>query len=280
MIKKLFSRTKEDSNNLTLSPAIREAALQAVGSRSIPTMPSAAQKAFQLAIDPNTEARDFIEVIEADEALSARVLKIANSVYYDRGTASTSIEQSVNIIGLTELRCLLNATTLSEIFPSRNPARIQFWANDIATALISRTIAQRIYPKKAETAFLAGLMHDVGKLLMLQRAPTEYEKILSRVKGGESFILAEEDIFVCNHTEVGQIIAERWNFGDELIQVIRQHHEPFPKSYSKTPPLYLIVKAADIIAHYLALGHHSGFGRLQKWGEKDLSQACLNSWNN
>lgn len=244
-----------------------------VGARSIPPLPAAAQKAFQLATDPNADARDFIEVIETDEGLSARVLKIANSVYFDRGQGSETIEQSVVVIGINELRCLLNATTLSEIFPSKHPARMQLWAHDIATALISRTLAQRIVPAKADLVFLAGLMHDVGKLLLIQRASEFYNQVLKLIEQeGLTFSVAEERIFSFSHTEVGQLIGEKWHFSPELIEIIRNHHHPWSKNPAAELSLTEIVRCADTIAHALGLGHPKGFSKLRSRAEQDLVQ--------
>ncbi len=261
----------------TLSPGIVSSILALVGAKGVPSMPGAAQKAFQLSTDPNAEARDFIEVIESDEALSARIIKIANSVFFERGKSSTTIEESVLVIGIEELRSLLNATTLSEIFPSRSPIRAQLWANDIATALISKKLAQRLLPEKADLAFLGGLMHDVGKLLLLQRAPEMYAKVIQIVeREGCTFSEAETQVFVCNHTEAGQLIAERWSFSTELLEIIRNHHDPFTsEDYVATKPirLSLIVKCADIIAHSLGLGHPKGFSRVKMRYEKDLQVA-------
>ena len=275
MLGRLFGRKKPQAaqNEVrSLSPAIRSSVAKVVGSGGIPTMPVAAQKAFQLATDPNAAARDFIGVIEADEALAARVLKIANSVYFDRGTPSKTIEQSVTVIGINELRCLLNATTLSEIFPSRHPARAQLWANDIATALISRALTERMAPGRVELAFLGGLMHDVGKLLLLQRIPEDYQRVLDRVRTGEPCSRAEEDLLVCNHTEVGQVIGEKWNFSPELIGIIGRHHEPWPEDgqLPKALPLHYVVKAADTLAHFLGLGHPAGFSKAQIQAEEEL----------
>ncbi|MFM1848334.1 MAG: hypothetical protein RL417_1808 [Pseudomonadota bacterium] len=242
-----------------MSTAVAQSIHNVVGAHSIPTMPAAAQKAFQLSTDPSAEARDFIAVIESDEALSARVMKIANSVYFDRGKPSTTIEDSVIIIGINELRCLLNATSLSEIFPSKHLVRTQLWANDIATALIARTLAERFMPAKAEIAFLAGLMHDVGKLLLLQRADDLYLQVLKKVEQtGCSFSEAEEQLFPFTHSEVGHLIAEKWHFSPELIAVIRGHHAP-PSEIGLTT----IVHAADAFAHALGLGHPRGFGKFQ-----------------
>ncbi len=259
-----------------LSNGLIDAICASLGSRSIPTMPGAAQKAFQLSVDPNAEARDFIDVIESDESLSARVLKIANSVYFDRGKSSNTIEEAVIVIGLNELRCLLSATTLSEIFPSNQPLRTQLWANDIATALIARTLGARLLPNKQELLFLGGLMHDIGKLLLLQRLPAEYLEVAKRVENrGIEFVEAEHESFVFDHTEVGQLIGERWNFSAELQSILRNHHRAFADLPSNDSQFFVagIVKAADLIAHALGLGHGRGFHKLRSCSEVNLNQA-------
>lgn len=119
------SANHKQNGRIALSYGLKTTIFNTIGTRSVPPMPSAAQKAFQLATDPNADARDFIEVIASDESLSARVMKIANSVYYDRGGGSKTIEDAVQVIGIQELRSLLNACSLTEIFPSRHSARQQ-----------------------------------------------------------------------------------------------------------------------------------------------------------
>ena len=252
-----------------LSSAVSQTILSTVGSRAIPPMPGAAARAFQLATDPNAEARDFVEVIESDESLASRVIKIANSVYFDRGQKSSTIEDCVLVIGTSELRNLLNASSLSEIFPSSHPARTQLWANDIATALISRSLAARVMPGKEGTAFLAGLMHDVGKLLLLQRNTEDYVRILQRVETGTvSFQEAEAAIFPFDHCEAGQLVAERWHFPEPIVSAIRLHHTP--PAPATIPG---IVHAADIVAHSLGLGHPKTFFRFQAAIREQVSGA-------
>lgn len=273
-----FSLGGKKKNQITsvnsLSPGITSAIFNVIGGpRSIAPMPQSAQRAFQLSTDPSSELNDFIEIIEADEALSARVIKIANSVYFDRGTPSSTVEHSVTVIGINELRCLLNANSLVEIFPSRHPARPQLWSNDIATALISRDLAKRIIPGKESVAFLAGLMHDVGKLLLVQRAAEMYSKVLQLVVAGTPFPEAEAEIFVFDHTEVGQLIAEKWNFPKEILAVIRNHHQEWPSDSALESQLTAIVKAADIFAHALGIGHPKNFNRVQVGFQSIIDQA-------
>ncbi len=283
MLKSLFGKKPSapaHDETRKLAPGVAEAILNTVGARSIPPMASAAQKAFQLATDPKADARDFIEVIESDEGLSARVLKIANSVYFDRGKKSTTIEQSVVVIGINELRSLLNATTLSEIFPSRHPARAQLWANDLGTAIISKALAQRFLPAKVDLAFLGGLMHDIGKLLLVQKTGEDYGKIIQAVeREGVSFCTAEESIYPFNHTQVGQLIGERWNFSSELLSIIGMHHHSWAEIEQRfgLRSLIAMVKTADTVCHALGVGHPRGFNRFQNQALSELQSAwdCL-----
>lgn len=269
MLKGLFgfgkgSNDKAKSAGQSLSPAVRDAIVGVVGQRAIPVMPGAAQKAFALASNPKAEAQDFIEVIEVDEALAARVIKIANSVFFDRGKKSSSIEEAVLVIGLNELKNLLNANALSDIFPSSNAARTQLWAHDIACALVAKQLAGRFLPSNQDSAFLAGLMHDVGKLLLLQRSTESYEKVLRSVEQeGIDFREAEGRVFPFDHCEVGHLIAERWNFSEELIEVIRGHHESKLRETATAPALIDIVFAADTIVNSLGLGLSAKYSRLR-----------------
>ncbi len=271
-----FRKKKPPVEIETISHGLRSTILNFMGTRGIPTMPNSAQRAFALTVDPNATATDFIEVIESDESLSARILKISNSVYFDRGTPSQTIEESVNKIGLNELRCLLNANSLPELLPSSNPIRPQLWANDIAAAIISRKIAAMKCPALQGLAFLGGLMHDIGKLLILQRLDSEYSEILHIVKTSTyDFCTAEQETLAFNHCEVGQLIAEKWNFTPELIEIIRDHHTDWSKLPKKTPypSLTEIVKAADLIAHSLGIGHGSGFSKFKEHCELQLDTA-------
>ena len=254
MFKKLFrfGAKKEEEKKALLPEAIRKSILHSLGLKSVPIMPGAAQQAFMLATNPNAEARDYIEVLEADEGLSARVLKIANSVFYDRGGGSRTIADAVNVVGLSELKNLLNATALSNLFPVRHHLRATFWTHNIATALTARVLASSLYPGTSDQAFLAGLMHDIGKLLMLQQHMNNYERVLRKglAEGIES-ITAEVRVYPFAHTHVGQMLAERWNFSLDLYDVIGNHHQLWDDIPRDS--LTALIKVSDIIVHTTGL---------------------------
>lgn len=258
---------EEKKTAISLNSGLASVILASVGLKNIPTMPAQAQKAFELSTNPKAEARDFIGIIESDEGLSARVIKIANSVYFDRGKKNETIEESVTLIGLNEIRSLLSATTLSEIFPSSHPLRKSLWEHDVATALIAKVLASRFLPGKEDAAFLGGLMHDIGKLLLIQRSGDAYAKVIAKVeKEGCDFTIAEEEFFPFTHCDVGQLIGEKWHFSPELLNIIKNHH-----LNSSALSLPTLIGLSDAIAH--ANGFHPAiFSRLRKRKEEELSE--------
>lgn len=277
MLSKLFGKKNKSPTRAKLEPmpaSVRSTILDSLGLKSVPVMPQAAQKAFELATNPKAEAHDFIEVIEADEGLSARIVKIANSVFYDRGGGSKTISDAVQVIGTAELRGLLNASALSDLFTVKHSLRGSMWSHDIATALTAKVLARRVLPSQTEHALLAGLMHDVGKLLMLQRHSDTYEKISRKsAQEGVESVVAEATEYPFDHTEVGQLIAERWNFSPELTAAIRFHH----MEWRDIEPLSLasIVKASNIIAHSLGLGETSNSARVRAVYEPLLADSWI-----
>ena len=254
MLSKLFgSKSKGEEQRDNLADGVRQSILSYLGMKSIPIMPKAAQQAFQLATNPNAEASDYIAIVERDEGLSSRVLKIANSVFYDRGGGSKTIADAVNVIGLTELKGLLNSTSLSGLFPTRHPLRAHLWSHNVATAVTARFLARQILPSQTDQAFLGGLMHDIGKLLILQQHTVGYERLMKKgIADGLESINAETVEYPFDHTQVGHLIAERWSFSADLTEIISRHHRP----WKDIPRLSVtgIVKASNIIAHATAMG--------------------------
>lgn len=255
----LFSKPggggEETERKLPQTPlAIADRIRNILGIRELELLPAQAARAFELASNPNSKSEDFISIIESDEALSSRVIRVANSVYFFRGTPAQDIEKAVANIGLDELRCLLSATMLKSLLQTKSAPREQLWGNSVATAITSRQIAKMTTHIVPGEAFLAGLLHDVGKLVMIRRGGSNYEKVLQIVAAGEkNFIEAEEAVFELNHVEVGKFIAEEWHFPRNIIHAIAFHHEPPPEE--KKVSLPTLVQIADLVAHTNKLGH-------------------------
>lgn len=273
---RIFSKDADPSSRLPrTSPAVAQRIRDILGIREIEAMPLQAARAFQLASDPGARLGDFISVIESDEALSARVVRIANSVYFFRGTPATDIEKAVANIGLDELRCLLSASMLRSLLQSRHKVREQIWANSVATAICCRNLSRFSREISTGEAFLCGLLHDVGKLVMIRKGGALYEKAVSLVCSGDrTFVDAEEEVFELNHVEVGKWVGEQWNFPEQVLLAIAEHHHPWPTERAEDAlTVAQMVKAADCIAHAAAIGHPFQMRGFARRAEEELDQA-------
>ncbi len=278
LLGKLRGKKEEKASGISKTPAgAAERIKNILGVRKLQSMPVQAARAFQLASDPKAKADEFVRIIEADEALSARIIRVANSVYFFRGTKASDIEKAVANIGLQELRCLISATMLRSLLKGKGNLREQIWANSVATGIACRQLAGRTNISSGE-AFLCGLLHDVGKLIMVQRAPKLYEKVNLLVGNEEkSFIEAEEEVFELNHIEVGKWIAELWSFPEPVIRSIALHHRPWAEdeeSRGRATSHWSLVKVADTFSHAAGIGHPGGLRLLKRKAEEELPLAC------
>ena len=271
---------KSDASKAHQQPKIASATVVRIknilGIQRLESMPAQAARAFQLASDPRAAMGDFVDVIESDEGLSARIIRVANSVYFFRGAPATDIEKAVNNIGLNELRCLISATMLRSLLQGRAKTREQVWANAVAVAICSRSLSRFTSQSEGE-AFLCGLLHDVGKLVMIRRAPELYDKVIALISSGDtSFVQAEEQFFETNHAEVGQWVGETWSFPPAVIYAIAHHHDQFPadkKRMGKSTDAAMLVRAADVMAHAAGLGHPMTFRPFQRRAQDELEAA-------
>lgn len=239
---------------------------ETLGLRRLESMPVQAARAFKLSCDPKSTLDDFVKIIESDEVLSARIMKIANSVYFRRGDQAKDIARAVANIGLNEIKCLLSAAMLKSLLKGNSKMRNVIWGNSVATALTTKHLSMYTNIPEGE-AFLCGLLHDVGKLIMLQRSTTKYEKLIQQfLNGSKSSVILEEEAFDLTHIELGKWLAEKWAFPESVRRAITFHHHKWPenqKELGKMTSHAMLVKCADTIAHANRLGHisiHSAFG--------------------
>lgn len=247
-----------------LSPTVRQLIREHLGQKAVPAMPANAQKAFKVASDPKADLRELQEVIESDESFSSRIIKIANSVYYDRGKTAKTVPEALVIIGLTEAKTFLSSSYMSEFFSQTHGLRALLWHHNIAVAILAKWLNSFTNTVDQDLAFLAGLMHDIGKLIMHMRLGQDYEKILDRSTTLGS-IEAETEQFPFDHTDVGLFLAEEWRFSDELKRAIKLHH-----SKTEEGTLEWLVRFADTVSHALAIAHPRGFYKVQQRAKENL----------
>jgi putative nucleotidyltransferase with HDIG domain len=232
--------------------SVAEKIVQATG--DLPTMPHVAGMVLQKLGNPNTTPKELHQIISADQALAARVLKVANSPLYGCSRAINRLTDAVVIMGFDSLRSLVMSSVMQDLFKSFGLTEKLLWEHSLGCGSISKQIAKVIKYPKLEEAFLAGLLHDIGKVVLNLRVPDKTRDIVQEVynNSGVGFCEAEQRTFGFNHAQVGKLIAKKWNFTETIEETIGFHHEP--RRAQILPVLTVIVNLANLMCHKLELG--------------------------
>lgn len=225
--------------------------------KDIPPFSSIANRALKLTNDPKSSAIDISRVISYDPAFTARVLRMANSAYYGFTRKVTTVSEAIVILGYETLKSVVLALTLQRFYDREffgyGLEKGDLWRHSVGCALSARLIAVQVKYPSVEEAFVSGLLHDVGKVILSQFIKEEMEKIID-LSGAEglSFSEAEKKVLGFDHQEIGSKVVEKWNFNDKIVEAIRYHHKP--DKAKKDQELTAIVHVADFICMSLGLG--------------------------
>jgi putative nucleotidyltransferase with HDIG domain len=224
----------------------------------LPAFPGIAMSAMQLIDDPNTSARELQFVIAKDQALTARILKIVNSAMFCFEREVSTLSHAIAIIGLDTVRSVIVAATVQQMFHSGSGKDLTaqlFWEHSWGAALAAKAIALSTKYPVVEEAFTCGLLHDMGKMVMLRNRTALYREILNDVyRGASNFCDAELQAFGFTHAQVGALLATKWRFPAQLIESILYHHDV--ASASDHRQLASITSLADRMMAVLEVGFH------------------------
>jgi putative nucleotidyltransferase with HDIG domain len=234
---------------------------------SLPTLPAIAVKLLQITTQDESTAADVIKLLRADQSLTAKILSVASSAAFGARGPVTTLEKAVPLIGFTGLRSIVLATGVFECFARRSAAsaagafdQAEFWKHALAVACAARRLAQlrRELGIEAEDAFVAGLLHDLGKVALNTVFPKAYDRIAVQANHSRGDIADNERaVLGADHTVSGRRLAERWRLPRDLQEVIWLHHlaaDALPPSVAK-PALVGIVQLADTIAREQRIGY-------------------------
>lgn len=225
--------------------------------KDLPPFSAIANRALKLTNDPRSSAIDISRVISYDPAFTARVLRMANSAYYGFTRKVTTVSEAIVILGYETLKSVVLALTLQKFYDREVAGygleKGELWKHSVGCALASHLIASQVKYPSIEEAFVAGLLHDVGKVILNQFVKEEIRKIIE-LSGtqGLSFAEAEKKVLGFDHQDIGSKVADKWNFNDKIVEAIRCHHKP--DRAKKDPELTAIVHVADFICLSLGLG--------------------------
>ncbi len=232
-------------------------------STQLPTLPSVAVKLLELAKNPETEIRQVIDAIKADPAISAKILKSANSTYFGFKSEIRAIERAVPLLGTTVSTTLALSFSLNDDTMSNGPLADHYrayWMQSVVQASAAERLGQRLNPAAAPEFFLAGLLMDIGRLALLKAASREYVPVLESCQTDSLPLPETEDARLgVNHAAVGAQLMENWKLPDAIVQSVRCHHstpaEMTALNNDNDYKLYAAIAAASAVGDYFCTDH-------------------------
>ncbi len=197
-------------------------------SSQLPTLPSVAVKLLELAKNPETELRQVVDAIKTDPAISAKILKSANSTYFGFKSEIRAIERAVPLLGTTVSTTLALSFSLNDDTMSSGPVADHYkayWMQSVVQASAAERLGHRLNPAAAPEYFLAGLLMDIGRLALLKAAAREYTPVLEKCAAeSQALVEAENAGLGVNHADVGAQLMESWKLPDAIVHSVRHHH--------------------------------------------------------
>lgn len=223
----------------------------------IPPLPAIYQELFQRMHDPDILLPALAEIIAQDQALSAKILHLVNSAFYGYGKQVQTISRAVVILGFRTVRSAALTISVLDYFKDVETGSradlVAFWRHGIATASICKVLAPVLTPCPVEEAFVAGLLHDVGKLIEKRYFAPDYQEVCNAAREQHlSWFECERALFQTHHAGIGKAVFRQWNFPTSLTDGIRHHHTP--GLAARSPQLAALVHLADFLTYQIDYG--------------------------
>jgi putative nucleotidyltransferase with HDIG domain len=229
------------------------------GIDEIPPMPQVVLQAQKLLSNPDSSAKELAELLETDASIAAQVLKMANSAFYGLRGKVSSIQHASMVLGFRNLGDIVSVAgvqkSLEKQLPGYGLESEDLWRHSLSVALGSKIIASRKNPELEMVAHTAGLIHDVGKLILDPFVLEEKETFESFIESEqETFLNAEQQILGFDHAEIAAEVCKKWDIPEIISSAIRYHHSP---SASLEVELAYILHMADYISLVTGQGYES-----------------------
>jgi putative nucleotidyltransferase with HDIG domain len=224
---------------------------------ALPRLPESALRIMDALRNPQASMAKIVEAIRFDQSMTTELLRICNSAYYSRSRRIASLQEAIVVLGATNLmRIVLAAHSRTLLAAEQRGYGLPpgaLWRHSVAVALAGDKLGEGLPPAQRATLFTAGLLHDVGKILLNERMELNYAAIALRVARERiPFPQAEQEVLGFTHADVGAAIAERWGLPEPIVRCIRYHHQPALARTSD--PLLDRVHVADIACLLLGIG--------------------------
>ncbi|MEA2102131.1 MAG: HDOD domain-containing protein [Thermodesulfobacteriota bacterium] len=206
---------------------------------SLPTLEASRMKIFHLLEDKEVDICDVEGVIERDPAMAAKVIQLANSAFYRRTSKGVGLHDSILSIGIGMVKCITLSMTVMRSLGALNSVARELWTHSYEVAMLASGAGKG--RDEENWLFSGGLLHDLGRLILVALRPEAYLPLFGD-HGELPAIEQERDLFLLDHAELGYMVAQRWDFPEQICGIIRNHHQP-------ADYLSAVVWVADQIAH-------------------------------
>lgn len=215
----------------------------------LPSLPAIVNELIIALGDKNVSVNELAHGIEKDQGLSARALRVANSPFYGVRQPIASIHDAIVVLGFRAVNSLVTTAALTDYFKLPELSwfdQATFWHHSLGAAVCARQLARRT-GLDPEIGFTAGLLHDIGRLLLVVCCPRQYEIAINWRNEHNSFLTdAEKRILGVTHAQAGEVLAKHWNFAPAIREAVAFHHAP---PDSQTATVIDLAHVADILAH-------------------------------
>lgn len=222
-------------------------------SGNLPTLPEILLKLLEACENENTPISEIASIISKDPVLSLKVLQLVNSAYYGLRKKFKGVEQAVVYLGANSIKNIAITTSIHQVFDRRKFKGVKrfnisaFWYHSLLTATLAQRIAQKTGYESRDEAYLSGLLHDVGRLILVSTYPTEHESILLKTEDVQNVLWAEKQLIGVTHCEVGAWLVGNWHLDSLMADAIKYHHEPL-EQVREAFPLVKIIHLASLLS--------------------------------
>lgn len=236
------------------------------GIDNLPSLPAIVTKLLEVVNSPETSADDATRLIEKDPALTSKFIRLANSAFYGMPRAVSSVSSAVVILGFNVIRSVVLSASLMKMFTEKIKQSVDkdlFWKHSIGTALAAKELVRHLMGFKLfdpESAFCAGILHDIGKLIFDEYVFPDYKTACDyALTNGVPLLEAESQVLGINHAQIGRILADKWALPIDLENAIVFHHDPC--AAGEYAEHVAIIHVANAIAHDIGANLWNGEAR-------------------
>lgn len=233
--------------------------LNQINDSQISSIKRVVQEIVRVISEPSSTAKELKEIIELDPPLTARVLRFANSAYFGRTRRISEIQQAVIWIGFDSLKEIALSQKVCELFKQDDQyagySRLQLWKHSVGAALCGKFIYRREFGERGDAMYAAGLLHDIGIIIIDQLMNEKFSQILDvRQSEQRNIPEIEQEILGFTHADIGKVLAENWGLPEHLVAAIGHHHNPdHTEPEMRRMPMVLFV--SDYICHKNGIGY-------------------------